>query len=337
MSVEKIAPNDSRISHCEAVLNGQTYHYILGIPEHQAFSATIFLIHGWPDLSYGWRYQIPFLIQQNMRVVVPDMMGYGRTDAPQSPPADLHLYSIKRAADDIAELAKQLGAPEIILGGHDWGGAVVYRTAQWYPKLVTHLFSICTPYTAPSRQFISLKEMVDGPLPQFGYQIQLSGPNLEENLRTYDQIRRFLKAVYGGRSEQGRSCFRPDIGLDFEAMKTIGTAPSLNEQELEYYTSEYLRHGLHGPLNWYRTRLINFEDDLKLTTRMVAQPVLFISGKFDAVLTPAMSTGMESFITRIRREEVETGHWALTEAPTEVNNFIGSWLKEVVFSARVKL
>lgn len=53
--------------------------YIHGVPKHGKFKATVFLIHGWPDLSYGWRYQIPFLIQQNMQVVVPDMMGYGRT------------------------------------------------------------------------------------------------------------------------------------------------------------------------------------------------------------------------------------------------------------------
>lgn len=53
--------------------------YILGVPKNGRFKATVFLIHGWPDLSYGWRYQIPFLIKQNMRVVVPDMMGYGGT------------------------------------------------------------------------------------------------------------------------------------------------------------------------------------------------------------------------------------------------------------------
>jgi pimeloyl-ACP methyl ester carboxylesterase len=99
MLVDKITPGDSRVSHREAVLNGQTYRtclpldrafmsliislthtdYIHGVPQHGKFKATIFLIHGWPDLSYGWRYQIPFLIQQNMRVIVPDMMGYGRT------------------------------------------------------------------------------------------------------------------------------------------------------------------------------------------------------------------------------------------------------------------
>ncbi|KAI4843662.1 hypothetical protein E4T44_06620 [Aureobasidium sp. EXF-8845] len=263
MPVDKITIDDDRVSHREAVLNGQTYHYIHGVPKHGRFKATVFLIHGWPDLSYGWRYQIPFLIQQNMRVIVPDMMGYGRTDAPRSPPADLRLYSIKRAADDISELAKQLGAPQIILGGHDWGGFVVYRTAQWYPELVTHVFSVCTPYAAPSKHFISLTDMVKGPLPQFGYQMQLAGPELEANVKSHDQVRNFLKALYGGRSEQGKPCFRPETGIDLEALETIGIAPSLGGEDLEYYTEEYMRHGLHGPLNWYRTRRINFEDDLK--------------------------------------------------------------------------
>ena len=192
----------------------------------------------------------------------------------------MRLYSIKRAADDISELARQLGAHKIILGGHDWGGFVVYRTAQWYPELVTHVFSVCTPYTAPSRRFISLDEMVNGLLPQFGYQMQLAGPELEAKVTSYNQVRDFLRALYGGRSEQGKPCFRPETGIDLEGLETIGVAPSLdgkacsNEinpqmvidmrlQELEYYTREYMRHGLHGPLNWYRTRRINFEDDLK--------------------------------------------------------------------------
>jgi soluble epoxide hydrolase/lipid-phosphate phosphatase len=279
----------------------------------------------------------------------------------------LCLYSIKRAADDILELAKQLEAPKIILGGHDWGGFVVYRTAQWYPELVTHVFSVCTPYAAPSKQFISLAEMVNGPLPQFGYQIQLAGPELEATVKSYDQVRNFLRALYGGKSEQGIPCFRPETGIDLAGLETIGVAPSLDEevcsgepnsqividsilQELDHYTREYMRHGLHGPLNWYRTRRINFEDDMKwvtpealsnlstdnsrLGTKMVKQPVLFISGRQDAVLTPEMSKGMGAFIPNLRRREVEAGHWALTQTPEEVNKIVGEWLVEVVFKAK---
>ena len=53
--------------------------YLLGVPKNGQFKATVFLIHGWPDLSFGWRYQIPMLIELGCRVVALDMMGYGQT------------------------------------------------------------------------------------------------------------------------------------------------------------------------------------------------------------------------------------------------------------------
>lgn len=76
---------------------------------------------GWPDLSIGWRNQIPTLLEMGYRVVAPDIMGFGRTDAPQiNQPSDMAYYSFKRAADDIKELARQLNCETIIIGGHDW-------------------------------------------------------------------------------------------------------------------------------------------------------------------------------------------------------------------------
>lgn len=41
-------------------------------------------------------------------------------DAPQVPPESPFLYSHKRAADDMKELAGQLKATQIFVGGHDW-------------------------------------------------------------------------------------------------------------------------------------------------------------------------------------------------------------------------
>ena len=97
VSSDKISPNDSRVSHQQTTLNGRRYRkhsaqshqygldsqmyvdYILGQPQNGQFRGTIFLIHGWPDMSFGWRYQIPALIKMGLRVVAPDMMGYGGT------------------------------------------------------------------------------------------------------------------------------------------------------------------------------------------------------------------------------------------------------------------
>jgi pimeloyl-ACP methyl ester carboxylesterase len=36
-------------------------------------------IHGWPDCSAGWRFQIPALLELGLRVVAPDLMGFGGT------------------------------------------------------------------------------------------------------------------------------------------------------------------------------------------------------------------------------------------------------------------
>jgi soluble epoxide hydrolase/lipid-phosphate phosphatase len=46
---------------------------------------------------------------------------------------------------------------------------------------------------------------------------------------------------------------------------------------------------------------------------------------------------METFIPHLRRRQVETGHWALTEAPEQVNKFIVEWFEEVVFDAKSML
>lgn len=39
----------------------------------------VFKIHGFPDLSMAWRYQIPHFLKLGFRIVAPDCIGYGRS------------------------------------------------------------------------------------------------------------------------------------------------------------------------------------------------------------------------------------------------------------------
>lgn len=77
----EVATVDPQFEYQTATLNGVQYNYIVAEPSGKAVG-TVFLIHGWPDLSLGWRNQIPFLLSKGLRVIAPDMMGYGGTDAP---------------------------------------------------------------------------------------------------------------------------------------------------------------------------------------------------------------------------------------------------------------
>src|ERR1700741_3809488 len=42
----------------------------------------VLLCHGWPELSYSWRHQIPALAAAGFHCVAPDMPGFGRNSAP---------------------------------------------------------------------------------------------------------------------------------------------------------------------------------------------------------------------------------------------------------------
>lgn len=40
---------------------------------------TVVLVHGFPDISLAWRYQVPMLLDLGMRCIAIDCMGYGET------------------------------------------------------------------------------------------------------------------------------------------------------------------------------------------------------------------------------------------------------------------
>ncbi|KAL5360116.1 epoxide hydrolase [Aspergillus floccosus] len=326
-NVDKInVRGDPRVERRSASVNGKTYSYLYSVPDSGKYKATIFLIHGFPDLSMAWRYQIPMLRDKGLRVVAPDCLGYGQTDAPEA----VEPYSHKNCADDIKELAAQLGASKIIVGGHDWGAFLAYRVALWHPDLVTHVFTVCVPYAPPIKTYMPIEEMVAKITPHFGYQVQFIRGELEK-LRSKEEMKLFLSTLYGGRTPDGEIAFDVHDGVLVDKMARVQPSRLLSEEELEYYATEFARHGLHGPFNWYRTREVNYKDELPILDRRITAPVLFIQALRDAALPPHLGKGMMKSIPHLAFKQVDTAHWALWERPKEVNEIISWWLEEVVF------
>ncbi|KAJ5783071.1 hypothetical protein N7457_004845 [Penicillium paradoxum] len=329
MAVDKIqVSDDPRIEYKTATLNGHQYSYILSQPKSGRYRATIFLIHGFPDISVGWRYQIPMLVDMGLRVVAPDCLGYGRTDAPD----DLTQYSNKSCAADIKALANHLGETKIILGGHDWGAALAYRVALWHPELVSHLFTVCVPYSRPVAKNISLEELVRTVTPNFTYQLQFKSGELEKIIRTKDDIRQFLLALYGGRTETGEFGFDAHKGVLVDKLGVLKPSRLLSEKELEFYTNEFARSGVHGPLSWYCTRDVNYKEELDILDRQIQVPTLFIQALRDQALPAHLGKSMGKFIPQLTLKQIDTSHWALWEKPKEVNDIIGAWLKDQGFA-----
>ena len=111
-------------------------------------------------------------------------------------------------------------------------------------------------------------------------------------------------------------------------------------QELEYYVQQFVKTGLEGPCNWYRTRKVNHEDEVDLPAdqrKGVKQPSLFVQATKDFVLTEDLTRGMDKAIPNLSWGKVDAGHWALWQTPAETNAIIKRWVEEVVFGGKSKL
>ncbi|EFE42793.1 epoxide hydrolase, putative [Trichophyton verrucosum HKI 0517] len=197
------------------------------------------------------------------------------------------------------------------------GGAIVYRIALYEPDFVTHVFSVCTPYWPPSKQYLSLEQII-AKIPFFGYQAQLANGGLEDIIQSKEEIRQFLNAMYGGRTADGKPAISMEKGVLLEKLPGVQQTPLLSDE---------VSIPLHPPQ----------KDELEFLNRSLDIPVLYILATNDTALRPELSRNMERNIKHLTRAEVVASHWALWESPEECNTHIKSWIEGVVFGRKVKL
>ncbi|MFN3662076.1 alpha/beta fold hydrolase [Yoonia sp.] len=105
---------------------------------HRAGKGTpLILLHGYPQNHHCWEKVAP-AFADHFDVIVPDLRGYGDSDAPADD-ADHSTYSKRQMAADIAALMDQLGLKRAHILGHDRGGRVAYRFALDHPDRIIRL------------------------------------------------------------------------------------------------------------------------------------------------------------------------------------------------------
>jgi pimeloyl-ACP methyl ester carboxylesterase len=113
----------------------------------------VLLLHGFPDDRFLWRHQATALASAGLRVIAPDLRGFGDAPRPQDP-AD---YGLDIAAKDVIGILDALRIGQVQLVGHDWGAALGWRIAAQYPARVSRYVAISVgapgaPPTAEQRE-----------------------------------------------------------------------------------------------------------------------------------------------------------------------------------------
>jgi len=287
----------------------------------------VILAHGFPELAYSWRHQIPVLAEAGYHVLAPDQRGYGGSSRPQA----IEAYNVHELTADLVGLLDDIGAERAVWIGHDWGAIVVWNAPLLHPDRVAAVAALSVPPVprakAPPTQAFR-KTFGEN----FFYMLYFQEPGVADadlGRDPRDTLRRFMSAISAdGAADAFRPLPRHGTRLA-DWLPDPGVLPEwLTESDLDYYTREFTRTGFTGGLNWYRNMRRNWELTEHLSRTKVVAPALFIAGELDPVVTMASPSGMEEWVPDLRGKVMlpGTGHWTQQERPAEVNEALVDFL-----------
>lgn len=123
-----------RLNHRDVELGEHRIHYV---DEGDGFP--VVLVHGSPTTSALWRHQIPTLAER-FRVIAPDVLGFGRSGAPEEG------VSFAEQANALRALLDHLQIERYSIAGHDWGGPVSTACAAQQPEQVHQWVMVNTTF-----------------------------------------------------------------------------------------------------------------------------------------------------------------------------------------------
>lgn len=289
----------------------------------------VVMCHGFPELWYSWRHQLPFLAQNGFRAIAPDMRGYGETDAP----ADPKTYRTSSICADIAGLLDALGLEKAVIVGHDWGGFHIWQFGLRYPERTERLIGLNTPYNAPPPQvpFTQLLHSIYGEGDRGYYVLYFQKPGQAEAELNADPRGAIAKIMHPYTRAQDLWTFAT-VGGDGSGVFT-NIAPGgtlLTDEELDVYTAAFQRTGFTGGLNWYRAMDYSWEDMRALNDHTIRVKALMITAENDLILRPEQAEPMRDWIPDLRVELIKNcAHWTQQERPDEVNALMLDFLADL--------
>jgi pimeloyl-ACP methyl ester carboxylesterase len=119
-------------------IDGLRLHYVDEGPRDAAVTALC--LHGQPSWSYLYRKMIPVFTAAGLRVVAPDLIGFGRSDKPE----DEAWYSFDSHRQMLLRFVEQMDLRNVLLVVQDWGGILGLTLPMERPERYTRLLVMNT-------------------------------------------------------------------------------------------------------------------------------------------------------------------------------------------------
>lgn len=277
------------LEHSFIETNGIKLHVVQAGPKS---GIPVVLLHGFPEFWYGWRHQIPALVEAGCRVIVPDQRGYNLSDKPQG----AKNYDVFTLVDDIIGLIDALEYEKVNLVGHDWGAVVAWTLAIRYPQRLHKLSIMNVPHPAVMKRFLT---------------------------RDLEQLRRSWYVFFfqlpwlpeaGLRAENWRGAER--------ALRGSGKLHTFTKEDVVKYKEAWSQPGaMTSMINWYRA-VIRHQPPMPQDVRVKVR-TLMMWGMKDVALTHRMARPSMDYVDEGNLILFpEATHWVQHDAAEEVNHYL---------------
>ena len=266
----------------------------------------VLLLHGFPEFWWAWRHQLTGLAAAGLRVVAPDLRGYGGSDKPP------RGYDLPTAAADAAAVVRALGESDAVVVGADWGGLVGWTMAALHPRSVRRLVVVSAPH--PRRLRGSMGDARQRRALAHALRFQL--PRLPERRLTRaddDPVAELMRRWAGPTWEH-----TTDFAEAVDRYRSAARIPQAAYGAMEYY-------------RWAGRSQLR-PDGLRFARRMAAPitaPTLQLHGALDPYLLPSTAQGSGRYVAGAYewRELPGVGHFPHEEAPDDVTAAIAAWAR----------
>jgi len=272
-------------------------HYVT-----QGKGKLLLLLHGFPDFWYVWRFQISALAK-HFRVVAPDLRGYNETDKPKS----VDKYRLNFLAEDVLGLMNALGEKEAMIVGHNWGGAIAWSLAAYYPEATEKLVILNAPHpNAYTTRTCGLWRQLQKSWYVFFFQT----PDIPEEVLSRNDYS-FLKNML---------------------LSSLVKKEVLTNEDISAYVNAWSKPGaLTAAINYYRA---NMNPAILFSERSIAfpkikSPTLVVWGEQDVALSKDLIIDTDEFVDAPYSIKYfpSCGHWVQLEEPELVNKYLLEFLR----------
>ncbi|MEQ1863038.1 MAG: alpha/beta hydrolase [Micropepsaceae bacterium] len=294
----------------------------------QGSGVPVVMSHGFPELAYSWRHQLPALAHAGFHAIAPDQRGYGLTDRPQA----IEAYDIRHLTGDLVGMLDALKIDKAVFVGHDWGGFVAWSMPLLHPDRVLGVIGVNTPFMprAPMDPIALMRaaygeDMYIVYFQKLGIADAALGRDVGKTLRLFYRKTGMTIEEFDKRPPEERN-FALARALETDEATWPGET-LLKPDEFKVYHDAFARTGFTGGINWYRNFTRNWQSTEGIPQK-VAAPCLMVMAANDVVLRPSLADGMEAFVPDLEKQLIkDCGHWTQAEKPDELNRVMTSWLK----------